>query len=370
MTDSPKLQVTRLVEGPRDCLRAAAQESTAREVHVRAPSSPLSVILRPLSPAASTLIEETRLALEVIDIRRFEAGDFRFLFEAEAEAWNNDIHWDYAPAARVILSCLADKRLTGYALVADGRIQGYSFFINEVEKGLVGDFFVTPGFREHAPTLLNHVLETLTATPGICRVEAQLPHFNSEELAPCFREYGFETYTRRFMVLDLQDRPSARLSAGFVIEPWERRHDHLAAEFIYHTYRGHIDAVINDQYAGQEGAERLIDNVFELRGCGEPLSQASLVAFHRATQKVAGLVALTTVRPGTAHVPQVAVAPEFQNIGLGSVLLGRAFDVAWNRGNYEVTLTVTDLNHGARRLYERLGFRTFRVFGAFVWTRP
>lgn len=305
----------------------------------------------------------------MIDIRRFDPGAFRHLFEAEAQAWNDDLHWDYAPAARVILNCLADRRLSGYALVIDGQIEGYSFFIDEVEKGLVGDFYVTPGFREHAEKLIDHVLETLTATPGVSRVEAQLPHFSSEALEPRFREYGFRSYLRRFMALDLANRRSSAPPGSFVIEPWERRHDNLAAEFIHDTYRGHIDAVINDQYASHEGAERLIDNIFELRGCGEPLAQASHVAFHRASHRMAGLVALTTVRTGTAHIPQVAVGPEFQNAGLGSALLDRAFEVARNRGNREVTLTVTDVNQRARRLYDRLGFKTFRVFGAFVWTQ-
>jgi len=170
------------------------------------------------------------------------------------------------------------------------------------------------------------------------------------------------------MALKLRPTPRRQLPAAFAIEPWDRRHDRLAAEFIYRTYRGHIDAVINDQYASQEGAEKLIDNIFDLRGCGEPVPQASLVAIDRATQRLAGLVALTTVRPGTAHVPQVAIASEFQSAGLGSLLLDLAFREAADRGYREVSLTVTDLNQGARRLYERLGFETFRTFGAFVWT--
>jgi ribosomal protein S18 acetylase RimI-like enzyme len=62
------------------------------------------------------------------------------------------------------------------------------------------------------------------------------------------------------------------------------------------------------------------------------------------------------------------VASEFQSGGLGTVLLDLAFLEAANRGYREVSLTVTDLNYGARRLYERLGFETFRIFGAFVWT--
>ena len=39
-------------------------------------------------------------------------------------------------------------------------------------------------------------------------------------------------------------------------------------------------------------------------------------------------------------------------------------------GFSEVSLTVTTLNSGAVRLYERLGFHTFREFGAFVWSQP
>ena len=308
------------------------------------------------------------MATEVIDIRRFAPGDFVPLFQAEAQAWNRELRWDHAPAVRVISNCLADRRLAGYALVYEGRIEGYSFFLCEGEKGLVGDFFVAPAFRHQAITLLNHVLETLTATPGVRRVEAQLPHFSAEELEPCFHEYGFTSYIRRFMALNLEAARKPTVPEAFVIEPWERRHDHLAAEFIYRTYRGHIDAVINDQYATSEGAGRLVDNIFDLQGCGEPIPQASLVAVHRASQRLAGLVALTTVRSGTAHVPQVAVGSEFQSSGLGTALLDIAFCEAAKRHCNEVTLTVTDLNHRARRLYERLGFDTFQVFGAFVWT--
>src|ERR1051326_2427200 len=121
---------------------------------------------------------------EVIDIRRFKPGDFALLFQAEAKAWNEDLRWDHAPAARVILNCLEDKRLAGYALVSDGRIEGYSFFLSEAEKGLVGDFFMAPDFRRQAPQLLNHVLETLTRTPGVRRIEAQLPQHGAGELEP------------------------------------------------------------------------------------------------------------------------------------------------------------------------------------------
>lgn len=324
-------------------------------------------------------LKELALASEIIDIRRFQASAFAPLLQAESRAWGQELRWDYEPSMRVISSCLADQRLSGYALVNDGRIEGYSFFLCEGEKGLIGDLFVVNGAaRDKALHLLDHVLETLLATPGVQRIEAQLPHFSAEELEPRFGEYGFQAYGRRFMGCNLEEPwsespfqlTSARFApSDFVIEPWERRHDSMAAHLIAHTYRGHVDAVINDQYASVEGASHLIDNIFGLRGCGEPLPQSSLVAFHIPTGRLAALVALTAVHRATGHVPQVAVGSDFQSVGLGTALLGLSFREAHRQGFRDVSLTVTDLNDGALRFYQRLGFETFRTFGAFVWQK-
>jgi ribosomal protein S18 acetylase RimI-like enzyme len=106
-----------------------------------------------------------------------------------------------------------------------------------------------------------------------------------------------------------------------------------------------------------------------LRGCGEMLPEVSRVAIHRLSGKLAGILALTSVRPGTAHVPQVAVAAEFQRQGVALALMESAFSQLERQGYHEVSLTVTDDNRGALRLYERQGFETFRTFGAFVWDR-
>lgn len=319
------------------------------------------------------------MASEVIDIRRFQADAFSSLLELESQAWSEQLRWDYEPSARVIGQCLAEQRLSGYALVNDGRIEGYSFFVCEGEKGLVGDLFVVNDAARHETfRLLDHVLETLLATPGVKRVEAQLPHYRTEELEPQFGQYGFKAYGRRFMSCRIEEllpdsrsqRPPALFApAGFAVHEWGRRHDSAAAQCIAHTYRGHVDAAINDQYASAAGASRLIDNIFGLRGCGEPLPQACLVALDEPTGRLAGLVALTGVHRTTAHVPQVAVGSEFQSQGLGTALLDLSFREARRVGYREVSLTVTDLNHGALRFYERLGFETFRTFGAFVWEK-
>jgi len=321
---------------------------------------------------------------EIIDVRQFGARDFVTLLQAESRSWEAELRWDFSASSRMISSCLEEKRLSGYALLVDSRIAGYSFFFYEGDKALVGDLFIErDGPRlERALLLLDHVLETLVGTPGLHRVETQLPHFTFEELEPYFRAHHFQGYLRRFMAASLAERqlPGPEMTHSqresrfplkdFFIGPWERKHDLQAARLLYNAYRNHVDAKINEQYSSLAGTTRMIENIVQHRGCGEHLPHASLVAIHQPTQKLAGILALTSVRTRTAHIPQVAVAPEFQGSGLGTAMLELGLWDLSRRGYREVSLTVTELNSGATRLYGRLGFETFRTFGAFVWNRP
>jgi ribosomal protein S18 acetylase RimI-like enzyme len=328
------------------------------------------------------------LAAEIIDIRRFNGRAFLPLLRREGQVWASDLRWDYSASEATIVKILEERRLSGFALVEANHIQGYCFFFYEGEKGLIGNLFVEPSCPqvEYAERLLDHALETLLATPGIHRVETQLPHFSLEALEPSFRAHGFTAYLRRFMILNLRKSetlPKALSEAegshaegqppagggDFEITAWERSLDRQAAQLITITYRHHVDALINNQYASETGAARLIENIVQHRGCGEAVPGASRAAVHRPSRKLAGLLAITAVRPHTAHIPQIAVAPEFQGAGLGSEMMAAGFGECVRQGFEEVSLTVTDSNSGAVRLYERLGFQTFRTFGAFVWDR-
>jgi ribosomal protein S18 acetylase RimI-like enzyme len=328
------------------------------------------------------------LAFEIIDIRRFDAAEFSALLEAESRAWRDELRWDFTSSARVVSACLHEKRLSGYALLLAGKIQGYCYFFYEGEKGLIGDLFVEPscaGVTE-ALQLLEHVSETLLGTPGLRRVEAQLPHFSFAQIEPCLRARGFLGYLRRFMAAPLLARPRLPTSAAtpsdsslrqgrpplddFVTVAWERKHDREAAQLLYSTYRQHVDAIINDQYSSLAGTGRLLENIVQHQWCGQCIPEVSRVAIHRPTQTLAAILAVTSVLPHTAHIPQVAVAKSFQGGGLGTALLEAAFQELARQGYREVSLTVTDANAGAVRLYEHLGFETFRGFGAFVFNRP
>jgi len=62
----------------------------------------------------------------------------------------------------------------------------------------------------------------------------------------------------------------------------------------------------------------------------------------------------------TAYIGSLAVAPGWQGQGLGSALLAHMEEAARSAGKSRLALHVVDTNTGARRLYERHGFRVAR----------
>jgi ribosomal protein S18 acetylase RimI-like enzyme len=335
---------------------------------------------------APAIQRESAVGSEIIDIRRFEVSAFSELLDAEAHAWNEGLYWDFTSSARVISNCLKERRLSGYALVLDGIVRGYCFFFCDGEKGLMGDLFAGPlhAGLDDVLRLLEHANETLLAIPGLRRVEAQLPHYSFENLEGNFRSWNYSGYRRRFMALSFPEwRPGALPNPGssnsarravahpddFWIMPCDKKYVREAAELVFSAYHNHIDAAINDQYSSLAGATRLLDNIVHYQGCGDFMEQVSKVAIHRQTRKLGGVLTVTTVRPDTAHIPQIAVARTLQGGGLGTALLESAFNDLARAGYQRVSLTVTDANARALSLYERLGFKTFRTFGAFVFNR-
>ena len=325
------------------------------------------------------------MAPRIVDIRKLRAEQFQPLLQAESKAWLNDLHWDYASSAGLISTYLDQKRLAGFAMVENDLARGYCLYFHEGPKGLIGSLFVEPGdsWSSAAVDLAGKAIDTLVKYADVTRIEAQLPHFSPRQIGPFFRSRAFQIYLRQFMAFRLGTNDAnypesvapngfseqRELPGDFVLRPWERRYDREAAHLLHQVYRNHIDAAVNDQYGSLAGTTRLVESIVRNRGCGDYLQHASVAAIHRPTGKLAGILGITVVRPGTAHVPQIAVSGGFQGIGLGTAMLRVAFEKLRQAGLAEVSLTVTALNSGAVRLYERVGFRTFHEFGAFVWNR-
>ena len=66
---------------------------------------------------------------------------------------------------------------------------------------------------------------------------------------------------------------------------------------------------------------------------------------------------LENLAPGTWYVNVLAVRPQFRGLGLGTRLLAFADETGRSLGKRGMSIIVSDANRGARRLYERCGYR-------------
>ncbi|MGD0793920.1 MAG: GNAT family N-acetyltransferase [Terriglobales bacterium] len=314
--------------------------------------------------------------MEILDLRHFSSADLRPLLEDEIAMWGRMLSWDYTISAEMILRYMDAKILPGYAAIERGSIFGYSFFVYEQNKGVIGDLFVRDGDRgdrhEVEERLLTHVIETLQQSPGIHRVEAQLLAHNAGEVARPFLQQGFSRHPRVFMNFDMGKHPppvtpAPPLPPQFEIRPWSEQEYQSAAALITAAYRGHVDSEINDQYRTLTGSLRFLNNIVRFPGCGVFDPQASFVVFERHTRTLAGLILCSQVRPDVGHITQVCVLPEYRSAGLGKALLAASTKNLRDRGFHFISLTVTEANDRAIALYKRIGFESTRVFDAFVW---
>jgi ribosomal protein S18 acetylase RimI-like enzyme len=312
--------------------------------------------------------------LEILDLRHFSSVDLRSLLDDETNVWSRLLSWDYSGSAEMILRYVDAKILPGYAAVDRGRVFGYSFFVYEGSKGVIGDLYVTngsrlPDARQVEIRLLTHVIETLQQSPGIHRVEAQLLAHDANAVSRPFLETGFQRHPRLFMVLNFAKTAAQKLAIhpDLEVRPWTEADYQPSAAVITASYRGHVDAQINDQYHTLSGSLRFLNNIVRFPGCGTFDAESSFVALDRKARSIVGLILCSRVRKDVGHVTQVCVLPEYRGKRIGETLLAATEANLRKRNFCALSLTVTEANAKAVSLYRRLNFDSKRIFDAFVW---
>lgn len=308
--------------------------------------------------------------MPIVDLRQVSVPQIERLLDEEARHWREELHWDYRVAVDLIKRFLDAHALAGSVAIEDGHPAGYSFYVLEEQKGLIGGLFVSPRYPQAAigRRLLEDILFSLRAIPHVTRIEAQLMPFGGPVEAT-LREQGFRLFTRQFMLLSLdaaEQRP-VRLSPALRLERWNDRFFEPCARLIHLAYADHIDGEINDQYRSATGALRFLKNIVILPGCGQFVPAASFLLRQPGTEEVLGAVLTSEVSPGVGHTTQICVLPGHQGNGLGRMLMQASLDALRAKKFHELTLTVTSVNARAAQLYEQLGFRTLKSFTAGVW---
>lgn len=314
--------------------------------------------------------------LEVLDLRHFSAAQLRPLLQDQAERWKRRLNWDYSASTELLLEYLDGRVLPGFAALLQHRVIGYTFCVMESNKAVIGDVYAFgEGERTGNPvcdTLLDHLLEMLQATPALDRIESQLLMFPAGALTRPFLSRGFQSVPRLFMQWDFATahpsvRPVPKLPSGLRLLPWSPEFYDRTAELVHRAYLGHVDSGINDQYRTLQGSLRFLHNVVRFPGCGIFEAENSWVLRDDGSGQLHGVVLSSRIRRDVGHVTQLCVGPEARGHGLGHALLMQCAGELVRRGGAAVSLTVTEANAPARRLYDELGFRTLHRFDAMVW---
>ena len=319
----------------------------------------------------AALVDPALHAPELIDLRDLNARDLEPLLNEETRTWLDTLDWDFGKSADLVRRFLDLRALSGSALWLAGRVIGYSYFVFEEHKGLIGDLYVCAEFRSAAweQRLMTAVLDGLIATPHIRRIEGQLMMLSRGTARALPGARFLTTYAREFMRLDLAHvpglpgRPLRRIS----MERWGEHHQEAAAHLIADAYRGHLDSGINDQYRSVGGARRFLYNIVQYPGCGSFFRPASLAAFDLDTGGLCGLSLTSLVAHEVGHITQICVAPHVRGTGLGYGMLRQSLQSLRDSGCRIASLTVTSANREAVKLYRDVGFETRRNFLAKVW---
>jgi ribosomal protein S18 acetylase RimI-like enzyme len=219
------------------------------------------------------------------------------------------------------------------------------------------------------------MLEMLRHSPAVERVESQLLLFNAGEFADVFAGPEFAVYPRLFLECDLL-RPVAVTPAAeahtygvppdLELSAWVASDYQAGGELIYACYVGHTDAQINDQYRSLHGSLRFLHNIVRFPGCGVFEASHSWMLRERRSGVLVGMVLCSRVSPDVAHVTQLCIAPTYRGRGLGRALLDRSAERLLTAGFKAITLTVTEANREAVRLYRQFGFSLRHRFDAMA----
>jgi ribosomal protein S18 acetylase RimI-like enzyme len=309
--------------------------------------------------------------LEIIDLRRLAASDLDPLLEEEIEAWRERLEWDFSKSADLVRRFVDLRALNGAALLEDGDVAGYAYYVMEERKALIGDLYLrrTHASVEREDALLEWVLDGAMANPALIRIETQLMMVRRDAGRPIPHGEHAGAFERNFMRVETAraDLSPGRVRRLAYIERWSDLYQDAAAQLIAAAYAGHIDGQINDQYRTPLGARRFLHNVIQYPGCGNFYRPASYAAFEASNGRLCGMSLASLVAPRCGHITQICVTPAARGTGLGHELLRQSLTTLRDVGCRSVSLTVTAANEDAVTLYERVGFRTIERFSALVW---
>ncbi len=293
--------------------------------------------------------------MKVSDWRHADVDQMRALYEDERRQWWDGLGWDTTESWKEVEEARASWRLPGALVLSDGGdVLGWTFFLIEHGTAHIG------GLTSDTVDTTRALIDAVMARASRCNAEAvacftldRAPGLSTELVA---RGFDHDSYRYLSRAAD-----TAVTSSGVsVAERWRTEDVLPAAALLQVAYgdRGRHFA------AHGEATEwlRYVRNLVDYPGCGRFDAASSRVL--RDRDRLSGVVMMTTLGDGVAHVAQVAVHPEARRNGVAGRLLDDALAAAALHGRPRVTLLVEEGNTIAGKLYADRGFTQCATFVA------
>jgi ribosomal protein S18 acetylase RimI-like enzyme len=307
-----------------------------------------------------------------LPLKQLDAAYLLPLMEEEEKEWLSDLGWDYSPIKNILASFVQQKLLPGYvAVINETDAVGYTYFLVNQAKGIIGALYVTRMNNAQVVTkeLLTNTIACLKDYTNIKRIEAQIMPFNDLDLTSTFIQNGFTYYLRYYMDLDLKSYDEkANISRQDNLHPWNSSYMEQAGEMTFLSYQNQVDAEICEDYCSQAGCTGYLRSLVENPGCGIFMPETSFMALDDQGEPC-GYVICCSISSGFGMIPQIAIHPSYQGLGLGNALMHRCLQQLRAMGYHSISLTVTQKNQRAFDWYQRLGFRIRKAFGGYMWQR-
>lgn len=294
------------------------------------------------------------------------------LLEEESALWLADLGWDFLEVRAAVAAGIERGTLPG-RVVGDGSdAQAYCYYMVDAARVILGSIYAASAHRGRGleDELVEAVVRDARAERSGARVECQTLFCTSRSADGSFEKAGFAARARHYMRRDLGE-PVPRAAPprdGVCLRPLRREELQVAADIVYRSHVGTVDAALNLTYSSPATCRTFVDTLVLRSGCGRFDAEASRIA--EGPRGPVGVLIASRLASGNGHVCQVSVVPETQARGVGAALMISALHAFRAQGLASATLSVTVANERAHRLYEALGFSLHRAFAAHAWARP
>ena len=302
-----------------------------------------------------------------------ESADLALVSElllGELDAWRTDLGWDYSTVQSILLSFMERGALPGFLATEQGRPAGYTYFLIQRHKGVIGTVYRSGNHVSHhvVDLLQQAAIDALRSIAAVNRIEAQIVPFGGISLDALFLDNGFECHPRHFLELDASSHLPRGTRCDARVVPWDSSYLMDAARVAFAGYSGQSDALICEDYHTEKGCEGYLRSLLDTPGCGTFLPSDSHMAID-GSGTLCGFIIASSISPAGAMIPQISILPSHQGQGIGNALMEAALGGLRARGYRSVGLMVTVGNSRAYSWYLRLGFRTKKAFSAATWQR-